>query len=210
MDDSTESPVVEAAPNSLSPAVWEVRTRAGGLACALAGLQAGMLGAIAMLVWLGIDSSLDRRSFWSEENLFASLFYGGDAVRAGFGAKTLAGVALYLIIYSLLGAIFAFAVRNRFRPMRNILLALAFALGWFYLSFHLLWKTTMPLVYLLYADRPMVAAHLIYGACLAAFPAYLPGRHAAHRLETIVAEPAPPPITVDHDETTPELPPPPE
>jgi len=208
MDDITESPVVEAAPNSLSPAVLEVRTRAGGLACALAGLQAGMLGALAMLVWLGIDSSLGRRSFWSEENLFASLFYGGDAVRAGFGVKTLAGVALYLIMYSLLGAIFAFAVRSRFRPMRNVLLALAFALGWYYLSFHLLWKTAMPLVYLLYADRPMVAAHLIYGACLAAFPAYLPGRETNHRLDAIVAEPAPPLETADRDETPRELPPP--
>jgi hypothetical protein len=211
MDDSTESPVVEAAPNSLSPAVLEVRTRAGGLACALAGLQAGMLGALAMLVWLGIDSSLDRRSFWSEENLFASLFYGGDAVRAGFGLKTLAGVALYLIIYSLLGAMFAFAVRNRFRPMRNILLALAFALGWYYLSFHQLWKSAMPLVYLLYADRPMVAAHLIYGACLAAFPAYLPGRHSAQHLQTLPVEPTPPLESVDSSESAPErLPPPPE
>jgi hypothetical protein len=176
MDDITESPVIEAAPPVKSPSATEGRRPAGALECALAGLQTGMLGAIAMLAWLSFDSSLDRRGFWSEENLFASLFYRGDAVRGGFGAKTLAGIAVYLIVYSLLGAIFAFALGNRYGRRRTVLLALVFALGWYYLSFHLLWKTAMPLVYLLYADGPMLIGHIIYGACLAAFPACLAGR----------------------------------
>jgi hypothetical protein len=198
MDDITESPVVEAAPPETSPAVRPTRTPAGGLTCALAGLQAGMLGGIAMLAWLSLDSSLDRRGFWSEENLFASLFYRGDAVRAGFGAKTMAGIALYLIVYSLLGALFAFALRNRFGTRRTVLSALVFALGWYYLSFHLLWKSAMPLVYLLYADRPMLVGHLIYGACLAAFPGCLPGRKPAQMTrETPAGEAAPAPEVPD-------------
>lgn len=206
MDETTESPAVEASAVISAPAM-EPRPRAGGWACALAGLQAGMLGAIGMLAWLSIDSSWGRRGFWSEENLFSSLFYGADAIRAGFGSKTMPGIALYLIVYSLLGALFAFGARTRFRPLRTVLTALVFALAWYYLSFHLLWKHAMPLVYLLYADRPMVTGHLIYGACLAAFPGYLPGarlaRAAARQatgatqegdaVEAASVEPAPPP-----------------
>jgi hypothetical protein len=169
-----------------------------------------MLGAIAMLAWLSFDSSLDRRGFWSEENIFASLFYRGDAVRAGFGAKTLAGIALYLIVYSLLGAIFAFALGDRYGRRRTVLLALVFALGWYYLSFHVLWKTAMPLVYLLYADRPMLIGHIVYGACLGAFPACLPGRKRAPSApEAPAGESAPAPEASREDAIAPAEPLPP-
>jgi hypothetical protein len=149
---------------------------ASALSAGLAGLQAGMLGALGLLAWLGIVSLWDRRGFWHDENLFATFFYGDDAVRGGFGVKTLPGLALYLIVYSALGVVFALAVRNHLAPRRLLLASLIFALGWFYLSFHLLWKSAMPLVYLLYADRPMIVGHLIYGVCLARYPSYLPGK----------------------------------
>jgi hypothetical protein len=197
MDDSTESPsagtISEIQAEEAPPP-----TRSGDtLSAALAGLQAGMLGALCMLTWLGIDSSWDRRGFWNNENLFATFFYGDNAIHAGFGLKTMPGLALYLIVYSALGCIFVLAVRNRFRPLRRFLAALIFAMGWFYLSFHLLWKGVMPLVYLLYADRPMILGHLIWGACLYRFPAYLPQAEspsapalASEPLEP--AEPVPP------------------
>ena len=175
MDDNTETPSAGAvSATRLSEGLAQGRPL-GGLSAALAGLQAGMLGAIWMLAWLGIDSSWGRRGFWNNENLFATAFYGDDAIRAGFSARTLPGLALYLIIYSLLGFVFALILRNQFRPLHTLFAALFFALAWFYVSFHILWKSAMPLVYLLYADRPMVIGHLIYGACLARFPAYLPG-----------------------------------
>lgn len=176
MDDTTESPSAGAASAIQDGEASAAGRSASAISAGLAGLQAGMLGVLGMLAWLGIVSFWDRRGFWREENLFATFFYGDDAVRAGFGVKTLPGVALYLIVYSALGFIFALTVRNHFPPRRLLLAALVFALGWFYLSFHLLWKSAMPLVYLLYADRPMIVGHLIYGACLARFPAYLPGK----------------------------------
>jgi hypothetical protein len=176
MDDTTESPSAGAASASQDGVASSAGRSASALSAGLAGLQAGMLGALGMLAWLGIVSLWDRRGFWHDENLFATFFYGDDAVRAGFGIKTLPGLALYLIVYSALGFIFALAMRDHFPPRRLLLAGLIFALGWFYLSFHLLWKSAMPLVYLLYADRPMIVGHLIYGACLARFPVYLPGK----------------------------------
>ncbi len=175
MDDNTETPSAGAASATRPPETPPLRRHSGALSRGFAGLQAGMLGAIWTLAWLGIDSSWDRRGFWNSENLFATAFYGDDALRAGFSAKTLPGLALFLIIYSLLGCLFAVVVRDQIRPMRMFLAAMIFALGWFYFSFHGLWRSAMPLVYLLYADRPMVVGHIIYGACLARFPSYLPG-----------------------------------
>jgi len=77
------------------------------LAVFLAGLQAGMIGICWMLAWLGLSAMGQRRSFWTAENLMASVFHGDAAIRRGFGFSTLSGIALYLLIYSLLGALFA-------------------------------------------------------------------------------------------------------
>lgn len=116
MDDTTESPSAGAA-SATQAGEGPSQTRpADALSAGLAGLQAGMLGALCMLAWLGIDSSWGRRGFWKDENLFATFFYGDDAIRASFGIRTMPGLALYLIVYSALGCIFALALRNRFLP----------------------------------------------------------------------------------------------
>ena len=82
-------------------------------AVALAGLQAGMLGVLWMLAWMGVNAKWEQRSFWTPENLFATAFYGGSAIQWGFAMSTVSGLALYLLLYSLLGAAFATVVRNR-------------------------------------------------------------------------------------------------
>jgi hypothetical protein len=174
----------------------------------LAGLQAGMVGALWMLAWLGVSAAWQNRGFWSSENLFATAFYGGDAVRSGFGVKTLPGLALYLVLYSLLGGIFALALRGRPRSGRLTLAGILFSLGWFYVSFHLLWKTAMPLVYLLYPDRPTVVGHLIFGVCIGRFPAHYPGQvskpAAPDSVETPSPGETPPPVEAVEPDREPE------
>jgi len=164
----------------------------------LAGLQAGMVGALWMLAWLGISAAWQNRGFWIAENLFATAFYGGDAVRSNFGVKMLPGLALYLVLYSLLGGIFALALRGRPRSGRLMLAGILFSLGWFYISFHVLWKSAMPLVYLLYPDRSTVVGHLIFGACIGRFPAHFPGQ-ASKPASPDPLESAPPGVAVDPD-----------
>lgn len=146
------------------------------LSATLAGLQAGMVGALWMLAWLGISAAWQNQGFWNSENLFATMFYGSDAVRSDFSWKSIAGLALYLLLYSVLGGIFALALRGRARSGRLVLIGIIFALGWFYISFHLLWKSVMPLAYLLSPDRPTMIGHLIYGVCIGRFPVHDPGR----------------------------------
>jgi hypothetical protein len=133
-----------------------------------------MLGAWWMLLWLGVSDVWQRRSFWTAENLMASAFYGDGAIRRGFAARTLSGLALYLLLYSLLGALLAMAVSDRMPRVRVFLVSLLFGLGWYYFSFGLLWKSVLPLVALLHSAQTTVLGHIIYGAVLGRYPAYLP------------------------------------
>jgi hypothetical protein len=160
-----------------------------------------------MLAWLGVSAVWQNQGFWNSENLFATLFYGSDALRSDFTSKTFSGLALFLLLYSTLGGIFALALRGRARSGRLVLLGIIFALGWFYLSFHLLWKSVMPLVYLLSPDRPTVVGHLIFGVCIGRFPAHDPGRRLAPAAaEMLESRPQEAGVQPDHSESSEQTP----
>ena len=154
------------------------RFRPHPLSALLAGLQSGMLGVVCMLGWLGVSAKWQERSFWTAENLMASVFYGARAIRSGFAAETLSGLAVYLVLYSVLGAVFALLVRDRLSRFRTLLLSVLFAVAWYYVSFGVIWRSLMPLVALLHVQRATAFGHLIYGAVLGMYPT-----HWAHRPE---------------------------
>jgi hypothetical protein len=139
----------------------------------LAGLEAGTLGVLAMLAWLGASAAWQRRSFWTAANLMASTFYGDAAIHSGFARSTFSGLALYFSLYGALGALFAAAVQSRARGVPLLLAGILFGVGWYYLSFALFWKRLSPLVWLLHSQRPTVVAHFIYGGMVARFPRFL-------------------------------------
>ncbi|MCU1235247.1 MAG: hypothetical protein JWP63_3214 [Candidatus Solibacter sp.] len=163
------------------------RRPASALAVFLAGLQAGMIAVLWMLAWLGVSAMWQRRSFWSAVNLMASVLAGNGAIRSGFASSTWSGLALYVLIYSLLGAAFAVLVRNRFTGLGTLLLGVFFSVGWYYLWFRWLGQTLMPLVWLLHAERATVFAHVIFGALMTRFPLFVEGGQGA---ATPDAEPA--------------------
>jgi hypothetical protein len=145
----------------------------------LAGLQAGMIGVSGMLAWLGASALWQHRGFWTSENLVASVFYGEAAIRTGFAFSTVSGLAVFLIVYSLLGAVFATAVRDRLTGWGSLLVAIVCAVGWYYLCFQTIGKTAMPLVTLLHSERPTLFGHVIFGCLLARFHWYLPAEDQA-------------------------------
>ena len=102
----------------------------------------------------------------------ASVFYGGEAIRAGLASTTFSGLALYLLLYSLLGALFAAAFRNRLSRLRLTLAGILFGLGWYFLSFRLIWSAIAPLVTLLHIESTTMWGHAIYGALVARYPLY--------------------------------------
>jgi hypothetical protein len=164
----------------------------GPLSACLAGLQGGMLGALWMLAWMGVSSVWQQRSIWTAENLFATAFYGPSAIGPGFGRGTVSGLALYLLLYSLLGAAFAAAVRGRLPRGRTLLVAVLFGAAWYFVSFRWLWKTAIPLAFLLHSEQPTFVGHLIYGTFLGRFPIYLEPVLTASRREGTGALPPPP------------------
>jgi hypothetical protein len=154
------------------------RFRAAALPALLAGFQSGLIGALAMLFWLGIVAEWQQRNFWIPINLMASVFYGPDAIRSGFAAETVSGIAVYIALYTLLGGLVALGLRDRFPRLRTFVLSVAFAVAWYYLSFRLLWKSLMPYVALLHVERSTAMGHLIYGMVLGGYPAHLPKAEA--------------------------------
>jgi len=157
--------------------------RAAALPALLAGLQSGLVGALSMLAWLGVIAEFQQRNFWIPVNLMASFFYGPDAIRSGFASQTVSGLAIYIVIYSLLGALLAVALRDRLPRVRTFLVAIAFAIVWYYVTFRLVWKSVMPYVALLHVERATAMGHLIYGVILGGYPAHLP------KTATVAAEP---------------------
>lgn len=162
---------------------------------ALAGIEAGTVGALILLGYLALDSAWHRRSIWTVPNLLASTFYGESAFRPGFGARTSAGLALLLLLYGTLGLLFALAVRDHGTRLRVVLAGLIYGVGWFFLSFDILWKHVNPMVQIYSPDRAMLVGHVIYGGVLGrGFPACLKsirGQEAAAVPEVSVETPPP-------------------
>jgi hypothetical protein len=157
------------------PDLRAVRRAPRSIEALLAGLQAGTLGTFWMLAWMGLTAVWQRRSFWAPENLIANAFHPTSEIAADFQWSTFSGLALYVFIYGALGALFAFLTgRHAVRRARITLMALVFALAWYYFSFHLLWKTVAPAITLLDPERPTVIGHVIYGLILGRFTTYLP------------------------------------
>jgi hypothetical protein len=137
-------------------------------------MQSGMIGSLCLVVWLGVLAEWQQRNFWIPVNLMASAFYGPSAIRSGFAGETISGLAVYIALYTLLGATLALILRDRFSRTRTFLIAVAFALVWYYVTFRLLWKSLIPLAALLHVERTTALGHLLYGAILGGYPARLP------------------------------------
>lgn len=143
------------------------------LATFLAGMEGGTVGVLWMLAWLGVSSAWQQRSFWAPENLMATAFDRSLSLAPVFGWPTLAGLAVYVLIYSALGATFASAVRARVPARRTVLLAVVFAVAWYYVSFRWIFKLALPMVALLHVEHTTIIGHLLYGTMLGRYPLYV-------------------------------------
>jgi hypothetical protein len=139
----------------------------------LAGLEAGILAALVLLVWLALASAWYRRSIWTAANIMATTFYGEAALGRDFTSRTLAGLALYLVLYGIIGALFGLTLASRGASLRTTFIGVLVGLGWYYLSFAILWQNINPLIPLYTHRGPMMVGHALYGGLLGRFPLYL-------------------------------------
>lgn len=155
-----------------------------------AGIEAGVLGGVAMIASVAAVSALSRQSIWTAPNLFASLLYGRAALGHDFHSTTMSGLALELFTAGLLGlafSVYAGGSRSRFRVF---LLATLTALIWYYLSQTLLWRK-LGLAALMYAaPKTMLFGHICFGLVLGLYPGFV---RAAERSSRPPAGPPPGP-----------------
>ena len=137
---------------------------------ALAGIEAGVLGGVAMFGWLAASSVLDMRSIWLAPNLLGSTLAGRDVLQRGFGWTTVSGLALHLSVSGLVGMGFGLLVGGSTRRIRVMLLGMLSGLVWYYFSQALFWRKLGVFVTLYSPPRTLLLAHLIYGMVLGWFP----------------------------------------
>src|SRR3989475_11288662 len=106
----------------------------------MAGVEAGVLGGLFMMVWLALLSLLQGRSMWSIPNLLASTFYGEAALRRGFRWTSLSGLALHVIVSATAGLLFGLAVSGIANRGRGMGLGFAAGIAWDFLWVGLLWE----------------------------------------------------------------------
>lgn len=140
---------------------------------ALAGLETGVLGGLAMCAWFLGSSVLAGRSAWILPNLAASLLYGRAVLRPDFGVPSIAGVALILLLGGMLGMVFGLVVRRHPSRARVALLAVLAALVWYYLSQALFWNRLGVLAGIQVSPAMNLVGHLAYGFVLGRYPARL-------------------------------------
>src|ERR1035441_4069535 len=122
----------------------------------LAGLEAGIIAALVLLGWLALASAWYRRSIWTAANIMATTFYGDAALGRDFTSRTVAGVALYLVLHGIGGLLFGLPLASRDASLRITLIGVLVGLGWYYLSFAILWQNINPLIPLYTHPGPMM------------------------------------------------------
>jgi hypothetical protein len=132
----------------------------------LHGIEAGVVGGLAMLGLLAAASMWSRHVWWEIPNLLGSTFYHSRAFYSGPGKVTLAGGALQLTISGLVGAIFGLVCGNVRSRHRLILLGTLAGVGWFYLANAVVWPRLNPMIPLYWPEPAAVLSHLLFGACL--------------------------------------------
>lgn len=155
--------------------IWWEPKRA--VPCLLNGIEAGVIGGIAMLALLVSGSWWRGDPWWLPSNLLGATFYGARALSAGPGRITLAGGALHIFLTGSVGAAFGLICGRIHRRRRLILLGTLAGLTWHGLADVLLWPRINPLVPLYSAQPATLISHALFGACLGlmarTFPAAL-------------------------------------
>src|SRR5262249_33842176 len=132
-------------PPVLPPPIPEPAVEVLALSCVVNGLEAGVIGGLAMLLVLVGFFLFRGRVWWEMPNLLGSTFYGARAFRSGVSMPTLSGVAFHLVITGMLGALFGLAC-GVFARQRLILLGIVGGVIWYYLADAVLWRQINPLV----------------------------------------------------------------
>jgi hypothetical protein len=171
--------------------ISEIGGRRRALRYALAGIEAGVVGALVLLVWLMIAAYFTGRSVWYTPNLFATTFFGGGVYRNQFVRGSWTGVAAILAVYGILGLFWGWVWREK-RTRGLLFFGALTGIGVYFLLFGLLLPHLNPLIAVYAPVRQLEIGHVLWGMMLARSPLY------ARRIDETIspAPPLPPEIQV--------------
>jgi hypothetical protein len=130
------------------------------------GIEAGIVGGLAMLGLLVSESLWDGHVWWELPNLLGSTFYGPRAFRSGPSLATLSGMALHFVLTGTLGGLFGLAFGGIHQRGRLILLGMLASIGWYNLANAMFWPSINPWVPAASPRPAGLVSHVLLGACL--------------------------------------------
>ena len=133
------------------------------LLAALSGLKAGVLGALAMCVFMAVAALIDRDPWWTYPNLLATAFYGPRGLQLGFGWPTVAGVAFQVLMGGVAGVLFGMTFASVQSGARLLLLGIIWGVSWYYLT-HSLFRVFARLIPAYAPELALLTAHTMFGA----------------------------------------------
>jgi hypothetical protein len=179
-----------------APPEREPSRAAEALKRALSGLEAGVIGGLAMLALLTAAAMWRGDVWWAPANLLGTTFYGRRAFHTAPGMATLSGAAFHIMLTGTVGALFGLACGSVRERRRLVLLGTVAGVFWYYLADAIFWRWVNMLVPA-YAPQPStLIAHAVYGACLGFMGQNIPKQ--IYRLEL----PPPLPPLVDPQPST--------
>jgi hypothetical protein len=134
----------------------------------LAGADVGVAGGVLVLFWLTFAARLQGEYWWSKWNVAGAVFYGERVYGMGWGRASLAGAAILLLVYAVLGVLFSFLARPR-GGVFNAMAGLTVALLWHQAGVWLFWPKWGPGVAFYLHPVVMLPANLVFGLALVRF-----------------------------------------
>jgi hypothetical protein len=128
------------------------------------GLEAGVLGGLAMLFWFAAVTPLLGQPWYLILNLVGARFYAHRFALVAPGIATWSGAAWIILSAGIVGSVYGLLTPG------GRLFGLLVAVCWYAISYFFVWKNLAPLV-LLYAPQAVVmSGFLVYGSVIGWHP----------------------------------------
>jgi hypothetical protein len=149
----------------------------------LAGLEAGVVAGVVMLLWYAVTSAMANRSPWDVPTVLAEVFLPPGRVSQRWATLAAAGAAVPVAGGGLIGVLFGIAARFVRASRHMILLGLLFGLSWYYAWRALAAQRIGAGAAAIVSSWKVVAGYLLFGLLLALYPRLLRGVRAGFPAE---------------------------
>lgn len=138
---------------------------------ALAGLETGVLGGVALLGWYAFSSLAAGQAAWDVPARLGAAACRGSAFWPELrGFEVAAGASVHIAGAGVAGALFGLVARGVTSLRRLFLLGTLFGLVWYYVLDQILLRSAGAGAYPFLFRRPVIAGHALFGLFLALYP----------------------------------------